>query len=87
MSNYIYTAIIIEPRKHKALDFVIRNVCKCLSENWKIILFHGYINEEYSKNIIEKINNEFNEKVQMVNINICNLNSVEYSKFFANKNQ
>lgn len=85
MNNFKYTAIIIEPRKHKALEFVLNNICKCLSNEWKVILFHGKNNEVYSKKIVKKINKEFNERIELVNLNISNLNLIEYSKFLATK--
>ena len=33
-----YTAIIVEPREHKALVFVLNNFCTNLDENWNIIV-------------------------------------------------
>jgi hypothetical protein len=54
--NYKYTAIIIEPRKHKALNFVLSNMLGCLTNEWKIIFFHGNNNIEYSKNICNNLN-------------------------------
>ena len=32
--SFKYTAIIIEPRKHKALCFVLNNMLECLSNEW-----------------------------------------------------
>ena len=29
-----FTAIIIEPRIHTALEFVLNNICDCLSHEW-----------------------------------------------------
>jgi len=57
--SYKFTAII-EPRKHKALSFVLNNILESLSEDWKIVFFHGKNNIEYSKNIIEQLNAIFN---------------------------
>jgi hypothetical protein len=45
------TAIIIEPREHKALPFVLKNFCKNLDDNWDIIIVHGTNNEIFVKNI------------------------------------
>ena len=45
--NNSYTAIIIEPRKHKALSFVLNNVLNNLNDSWNIIVFHGNLNKEY----------------------------------------
>lgn len=78
-------AIIIEPRKHKAIEFVLTNVCNCLSDEWKIIFFHGKNNIEYVTQIVEKLNNSFNNKIQLVNLNIENLDLIEYSKLFCTK--
>ena len=56
--SYKYTAIIIEPRKHHALEFVLNNALYCLSSEWKIILFHGNDNVEYVNKIAERLNTE-----------------------------
>jgi hypothetical protein len=40
-----YTALIIEPRKHKALEFVLKNFLENLSNEWSIIIFHGNLNK------------------------------------------
>jgi hypothetical protein len=91
--TYKYTAIIIEPRKHKALSFVLNNVCECLSEEWKIILFYGTNNYEYSKNIIDELNEKFKSpfteingnRINMVGLNVDNLNLKTYSQLLATK--
>jgi hypothetical protein len=49
---YKYTAVIVEPREHKALDFVLKNFKENLDEEWGIVIFHGTKNETYLKNII-----------------------------------
>jgi hypothetical protein len=82
---YKYTAIIIEPRKHKALEFVLDNVCNCLSKDWKIILFHGFNNTEYVTKIVEKLNSIFENKIGLVNLNLDNLDSFQYSKLLATR--
>lgn len=51
---YKYTAIIVEPRKHKALHFVIDNFLTHLSNEWAVIVFHGTQNIEYVKNIAKE---------------------------------
>jgi hypothetical protein len=82
---YKYTAIIVEPRKHKALEFVLDNVCNCLSKDWKIVLFHGINNTEYVTKIAERLNSLFENRIYLVNLNINNLDSLEYSKLLATK--
>ena len=51
-TTYKYTAIIVEPRKHKALEFVLNNICDCLTDEWRIILFHCKNNYEYAVEIV-----------------------------------
>jgi hypothetical protein len=85
LSMYKYTAIIVEPRKHKALEFVLNNVCECLSNEWKIVLFHGTRNKEYSQLIVDKLNKMYNERITLVLLNVFDLNSITYSELFATK--
>ena len=82
--EYKYSAIMVEPRKHKAIEFVLKNICHCLSDEWNVILFHGNDNEEYVKNIINN-NHVLKSRINAININIGNLDLIEYSKLFATK--
>jgi hypothetical protein len=83
--EFKYTAIIVEPRKHKALEFVLNNACECLSYEWKIIFFHGKNNNEYATKIVEKLNILYNNKIYLVNLNVDNLNQTTYSNLLTNK--
>jgi hypothetical protein len=83
--NNTYTAIIIEPRKHKAIEFVLTNICECLTNEWNIIFFHGKNNIEYVKKIVEKINILFENRIKIINLNIDNLDLIEYSKLLSTK--
>lgn len=81
-----YTALIIEPRKHKALEFVLHNICDCLSTEWQIILFHGTTNKEYSDKIVLKLKTNFKHKIILVNIGVENLEyPLGYSKMLATR--
>ena len=46
--SYTYTAVIVEPREHKALEFVLNNVLENLSEDWNVLIFHGNNNINYT---------------------------------------
>jgi hypothetical protein len=83
--TFKYTAIIVEPRKHKALYFVLNNVCDCLSDDWNVILFHGLTNYEFSHQIVTNLNNKYKNRISMVNLNVDNLTRDEYSKLLATK--
>ena len=45
-------AFISEPRKHKALKFVLENFLTILPKDWNIQINHGLNNLEYIKEII-----------------------------------
>ena len=54
---FLYTAIIIEPRKHKALHFVIQNICENLSSDWEVVICHGLENKEFVQDILTLLPN------------------------------
>lgn len=81
----MYTAIIIEPRKHKALYFVLNNVLQCLSNEWNVVFFHGNLNLDYSIPIVDELNEIYNHRIRMVNLNVDNLDLISYSKLLATK--
>ena len=83
--SYRYTAIIVEPRKHKALQFVLENVCTCLNNDWGIVLFHGIKNTDYCTTIVDTLNKQFDNRITTVSIGVDNLDQMEYSKFFCTK--
>jgi len=78
----MYTAIIVEPRRHRALQFVLNNFYENLSNDWNIILFHGNQNEQFSRNIINKFSNK--DRIKMINLNVDNLTIPQYNNLFMN---
>ena len=78
-----YSAIIIEPRKHRALEFVLQNFLENLSDEWNIIIFHGNENVDYVKDIVAQISNE--RIVKLVDLNVANLTYRSYSQLFTSK--
>jgi hypothetical protein len=81
-----YTAIIIEPRPHKALNFVLNNFLENLSDEWGFIIFHGNKNTNFIQNIItNEINPDYNNKIKTINLGIDNLYSNDYSNLLKNK--
>ena len=60
----MFTAVIVEPRLHKALELVLLNFNKNLDEQWSFLIFHGNNNKEFISNIIEK--NKIKREVRLV---------------------
>jgi len=73
-----YTAVIVEPRKHPALSFVLQNVADNLSSEWKILVFHGKENSEYVRTIIEKME-EPSKFLTPIQLDIDNLSIEQYN--------
>jgi hypothetical protein len=80
------TAFIIEPRKHKALEYVLENFLENLNSSWDFIIFHGNLNKEYIENIINNKLNKYRERIRLISLNVDNINNgVEYSRILTNK--
>ena len=80
--SYKYTAIIVEPRRHRALEFVLNNALECLSSEWKIVLFHGNDNLQYAADIAVRINDA---RLNLIHMDIENLDLVSYSKLLGTR--
>jgi hypothetical protein len=76
--EYTFTAIIVEPRKHPAFDFVLGNFLDNLDERWSIMVFHGTDNETFVKDIIASKNTD---RVSIVNTGRSNLTAEEYKAY------
>ena len=79
-----YTAIIVEPRRHAALEFVLTNFLENLSDDWNIIVFHGIQNIDYVANIVRKLEH-FKTRITLHNLGVRNLTTPEYSRLFASR--
>jgi len=78
---YKYTAVIIEPREHKALSFVLNNFLTNLSDEWCIIIICGSKNKEYLNNILENDLQKFKERiVKVIQLDVDNLNAHTYNE-------
>ena len=80
-----YTALIVEPREHFALKFVLSNILNNLDSDWSIVILHGNKNVNYLDNVIEDITNttvNVKERIQRLNLGVDNLKQMEYSDLF-----
>lgn len=80
-----YTAIIVEPREHKALVFVLDNFCSNLDENWNIIVLHGNQNEHFIKNKLETDLKKHKHRVSLNNLGVNNLSLEEYNQLLTSQ--
>jgi hypothetical protein len=75
----MYTAVIVEPREHPALHFVLDNVLSNLSEEWNIIIFHGTKNIEYLEDIINVKLSQYKSRITCIKMSVDNLSRNQYS--------
>ena len=80
-----YTAFIIEPRKHKALEFVLKNFLENLSNEWSFIIFHGNLNKEYVKNIVDTKLSKYKNRITLKSIHKDNIGASEYSQLLTSR--
>ncbi len=78
--NNMYTAVIVEPRNHRALKLVLNNFNKNLNENWKFLIYHGNLNKDFIKEII--INHNMENRCKLISLNVDNLSINCYNKLF-----
>ena len=86
-NNAEYTAVIIEPREHKALKFVLENFIENLSNEWNIIIFHGNKNKEFILDILNNsdILKDNIDRITLINLNVDNLTIKEYNQLLVSK--
>jgi hypothetical protein len=85
-----YCAVIVEPRNHKALSFVLENFLKNLSDEWFIVIIHGINNIDFIENIILNDLYKYKNRIAKINLFVDNLSLKEYnellvSEYFYNK--
>jgi hypothetical protein len=79
----MYTAVIIEPRKHKALNLVLSNFNNNLNKDWKFLIYHGNSNAEFIRQITK--NNKMDNRCNMISLNTDNLSINCYNKLLLSE--
>ena len=81
-----YTAIIIEPRKHLALGFVLKNILTNLDSEWEIQIHHGTRNSSWVEDLVNSELSEFRERIKLENLGVENLQtSQDYSRILTDR--
>jgi len=70
-----YTAVIIETRQHKALEFVLRNFMETLPEQWSFLVFCGNLNKEFCEAILARLP----RKARLIHMAVDTMRASEYS--------
>ena len=88
VNNYeqsLYSAIIIEFRKHNALHYVLNNFLKNLSNEWNIIIFHGNKNKNFVHDIVNNSLSQYESRITIIHLPYDNMSAQEYSQLLMNK--
>lgn len=80
-----YTAVIVEPRKHKALEYVLTNFLENLDNSWDILILHGNLNKEYIENIINTSLKKYRNRISLQSLNKDNITIDEYNVILTSK--
>jgi len=70
--------VLVEPRSHPALEFVLR-ICRHFLPEWHIICVHGTENETFLKSTLETIHGTFS----LVNCGVADLPAPAYNTMFT----
>jgi hypothetical protein len=81
----IFTAVIVEPRIHKALIYVLNNFLENLDERWNFLIIHGTENAAWLQSTVNIAFSEHMNRIKYKNLNVPNLTVKEYSGYIASK--
>lgn len=79
-NSFSYTAVIVEPREHKALPIVVQNALDSLSDEWEILVMHGNRNEDFVK---KELKQKDKRRIRLHNLNVDNLTIPEYNRLLV----
>ena len=84
--NTPYSAVMVEPRQHRATSFVLRNFLENLDERWTIVVIHGEDNQQFLQDILNsEAFQSYRHRVVLVNMGVKNLTIKQYSELFYNR--
>lgn len=82
-TNEKYTAVIVEPREHAALEFVLTNFLENLPENWQILIMHGNKNRAFVEKIRDEKLAKYRSRIRLHDLQVDNLTIPEYNRLLV----
>ena len=81
-------AVILETRKHNALEYVLCNAITVLPIDWRIQIMHGTLNKDYILSTIDSNELLFNNKNRIIltNLNFESITQQDSSKLLLSEN-
>jgi hypothetical protein len=79
------TVVFVEPRRHAALEFVLRNVLDNLDTTWSILLIHGTLNRDYIESILNCLPAEQRQRITLQSLERSVLPWEEYNRMMMTR--
>jgi len=79
------TAIIVEPRKHPALSYVLHNFIENLPDNWSIVLAHGSANADFVHAMLAEEFSNSADRIATHNLGVENLTIDDYNELLKSR--
>jgi hypothetical protein len=79
------TAVIVEPRRHRALAFVLKNALENLPANWNVRIYHGTRNREFVEKLLATELSQMAPRISLQDLGVDNLNSPAYQKLLTDR--
>ena len=79
------TVVLVEPRRHAALEFLLRNVLENLDTTWSVLLIHGTLNKDYIERILERLTPKQRQRITLQSLERSVLPWAEYNKMLMTK--
>ena len=84
-SPQAYTAVIIETRAHKALEFVLNNFLSTIDVPF--LLFCGNLNKTFCEDLLAGPLVEYRNRVRLINMGIDTMKWTEYNRYVSTNRQ
>jgi hypothetical protein len=79
------TVVLVEPRRHAALEFLLRNVLENLDSTWSVLLKHGTLNKDYIEEILSRLGPEQRKRITLQSLERSVLPAAEYNQMLMTK--
>lgn len=81
--SWRYTAVLLEPRKHRAVPFVLRNLLENLDDTWGILFLHGASHGSWATGLLEEFSTD---RISLHPLPVDNFPTPQaYSEFVASE--
>jgi hypothetical protein len=79
------TVVLVEPRRHAALEFLLRNVLENLGSTWSVLVIHGTLNKDYVEAAMNRLTPQQRERISLQSLERSVLPWAEYNKMLMTK--